>query len=749
VIGTTLRHYRILEPLGAGGMGQVYRALDERLAREVAVKVLPPELLADEAHRHRFHREAMVLSRVAHPGIAAIHAFESDRGIDFIVMEAVAGRTLDAVLSDGPMAESEVRELGGQIAEALSGAHELGVVHRDLKPSNIMVTPQGRVKLLDFGLARLLERGSELAFEAGRTDPRILAGTLPYMAPEQMLGQESGVASDLYSLGAVLYEMATGRPPHRAELATALIYEALHKTPVPPAQLRPGLTAELDRLVTELLDREPARRPDARSVMDRLSRADGQPVAEDDSQAIRSLVVLPLVDHSTEPSSGYFADGMTEALITELARLEALRVISRTSSMAWKGSRRPLPEIARALRVGAVLEGSVATDRARVVVTLRLVDAATERTLWSERFDRPLADVLDLQRAIAVAVADGIRLRMSPSEQAHFVRSRPVSPRAYEAYVRGRFFWEQRSPEAVTRALESFQNAIEEDPTYALAWTGVADCHNIRGAFRWLRSAETFPPAKAAAQRALELDPDLAEAHTSLAFALQYHDWDWPAAGREFERALALQPGYATARQWYAEHLVSQARFDEALEQAVKASELDPLSPVIASAHGDIHYYRREYDRAVAEYRRALDLAPGFFLGGMNVARAQEEMGLHEEAIEGFRVALARIGSDPEDSAALAHAYAVAGQRASAERVLARVLERARTALVSPYAIASVYAGLGETDTAFHWLDQALAERDRMLAQLKVHPRLDPLRGDPRFERLLQAVGLAGTGSHV
>jgi len=742
VIGTTLHHYRILEPLGAGGMGQVFRALDERLAREVAIKVLPPELLADESHRHRFHREAMVLSRVSHPGIAAIHAFESDRGMDFIVMEAVAGRTLDAMMADGALAESEVRELGVQIAEALSGAHELGVVHRDLKPSNIMVTPQGRVKLLDFGLARLLERGSELALEAGRTDPRILAGTLPYMAPEQMLGQESGVASDLYSLGAVLYEMSTGRPPHRAELATALIYEVLHKTPLPPSHLRPGIAADFDALVVELLDREPSRRPDARAVAERLSHTDGR-AASSTGQAIRSLVVLPLVDHSTAPSSGYFADGMTEALITELARLEALRVISRTSSMAWKASRRPLPEIARALRVDAVLEGSVATEGQRVVVTLRLVDAASERTLWSERFERPLADVLDLQREIASAVAEGIRLRLTPSEQAHFVLSRPVSPRAYEAYVRGRFFWEQRSPEAVTRALESFQKAIEEDPTYALAWTGVADCHNIRGAFRWLRSRETFPPAKAAAQRALELDPDLAEAHTSLAFALQYHDWDWQGAEREYERALELQPGYATARQWYGEHLVSLGRFDDALAQAVRASELDPLSPVIALAHGDIFYYRREYGRAIAEYRRALDLAPGFFLGGMNVARAQEELGLHEEAIEGFRVALARVGYDPEESTALAHAYAVAGHRASAERVLARVLERAKTALVSPYAIATVYAGLGDRDEAFRWFDDALKERDRMMVQILVHPRLDPLRGDPRFERLLHTVGLA------
>jgi len=749
VIGTTLHHYRILEPLGAGGMGQVYRALDERLAREVAVKVLPPEVLSTEQQRLRFHREAMILSRFSHPGIAAIHAFESDRGMDFIVMEAVAGRTLDAMIADGPLVESEVRALGIQIAEALAAAHEAHVVHRDLKPSNIMVTPRGQVKLLDFGIGRLLELESERAVEEGRTDPRILAGTLPYMAPERMLGQEDGVAPDLYSLGAVLYEMATGRPPHRAELPTALIYEVLHKRPLPPSQLRDGLAADFDQLVLALLDREPVLRPDARAVAERLAHTDGRAAPVDKSQAIRSLVVLPLADHSTAPASGYFADGMTEALITELARLDALRVISRTSSMAWKGSRRPLPEIARALRVDAVLEGSVATENARVVVSLRLVDAASERTLWSERFDRPLADVLDLQRAIAVAVAEGVRVRLTPSQQAHFVLSHPVSPRAYEAYVRGRFFWEQRSPEAVTRALESFQRAIEEDPTYALAWTGVADCHNIRGAFRWLRSSETFPPAKAAAMRALELDPDLAEAHTSLAFGLLYYDWNWPGARREFQRALELQPGYATARQWYAEQLVSLGRFEEALCEAVKASELDPLSPVIASAHGDIHYYRREFGQAIVEYRRALDLAPGFFLGGMNVARAQEQLGLHEEAIEGFRVALARVGSDPEESTAVAHAYAVAGQRASAERVLGRVLQKAQTSLVSPYAIASVYAGLGDKDAAFHWLDQALAERDRMLAQLLVHPRLDPLRGDPRFDRLLQAVGLAGTVPQV
>jgi serine/threonine-protein kinase len=742
VIGTTLRHYRIVDALGAGGMGVVYRARDERLDRDVAIKLLPAGALADEDARRRFHREALALSRLSHPGIATIHAFEADQGQDFLVMEWVQGRTLEALLADGPLPEADVRELGGQIAEALAAAHEQGVLHRDLKPANIVVTPHGRVKVLDFGLAHLLGIDGRAATPV--TDSRIVAGTLPYMAPERLLGVESGVASDLYALGAVLFEMATGRPPHRAEPATALVYEIIHAPAPRAATLRAGLSAALDGLIARLLDKDPAvRLPDAAAVCAALGEPDGSAAAPAEGAALRSLVVLPLENLSGDPAREYLADGLTEALIAELARLHGLRVISRTSAMAYKGTRRSLPEIARALRVDAVVEGTVTSAGDRIVVSVRLVEAATERALWSDRCERALTDVLALQREMGAAIADGVRINLARDLTAPAVR-RTVPPRAWEAYVRGRHFWEQRTPAGVARALAAFQEAIDEDPAWALAWTGVADCHNIRGAFRWGRPDETFPPGKAAALRALELDPALGEAHNSLAFALLYHEWDWDGAGAAWVRSLELQPGYATARQWYAEYLVSLARFEQARVEVVRAAALDPLSWVIACTVGDVYYYSRRFEESEREYRRAMELAPSATMPHLSLARTWEELQRHDEAVETMRRGVVMGGQDPAESPAFAHTLAVAGRHDEARAVLARVLERAAQGRVSAYPVATIYAGLGERDPAFTWLDRAVEERDRMIVQALVHPRLDPLRGDPRFDSILRRVGIGG-----
>jgi serine/threonine-protein kinase len=741
VIGTALRHYRIVDALGAGGMGVVYRAHDERLDRDVALKLLPAGALADEDSRRRFHREALALSRLSHPGIATIFTFEADQGLDFLVMECVEGRTLETVLADGPLSERDVRDLGGQIAEALAAAHEQGVLHRDLKPANIVVTPHGQVKVLDFGLARLLGGDERAAVPA--TVGRLVAGTLPYMAPERLLGAESGIAADLYALGAVLFEMTTGRAPHRAEPATALVYEIVNAPAPRAASLRPGVSASLDTLIARLLEKDPAARPpDAGAVYEALVAKPDEPAAPTAGEPLRSLVVLPLDHLSRDPADEFLADGMTGTLIAELARLHGLRVISRTSAMSYKGTRRPLPEIARALRVDAVVEGTVQRVGERLSVSVRLVEAATERTLWSERYDRPLTDVLTLQLEVAGAIAEGVRLSLTPREHAHLSVPRAVSPRAWEHYVRGRHFWEQRTPEAVTRALASFQQAIDEDPAWPLAWTGVADCHNVRGAFRWMGSAATFPLGKAAALRALELDPGLGEAHCSLAFALLYHEWNWDAAGRAFMRSLELQPGYATARQWYAEYLVSLARFEQARAEAARAAALDPLSWVIANTVGDIHYYSRHFDDAVRQYQRAIELAPHAALTQLNLARTYEALERHDEAVAGMRRGVEMSGQDPDASPAVAHTLAVAGRHDEARRVLARVLPRSEAGQVSPYSVATVYAGLGERDQAFAWLDRALEDRDRMMVQALVHPRLDPLRGDPRFDRVLHRVGL-------
>ena len=752
MIGTTLSHYRILEQIGSGGMGVVYRARDDRLERDVAVKVLPAGALADDTQRRRFHREALALSRLNHPGVATVHEFDREGGADFIVMELVAGETLAARLKEGALPPEQLTDLGIQIAEALEAAHERGVLHRDLKPANIVVTGKGRVKVLDFGLAKLIQAGVDTRATTVPTAGDAVAGTLAYMAPEQLLGEEVNAGSDLFSLGVVLYEMATGRLPWRQALATAMVNEILHTTPEPPTVLSPDLAPHLERLILKALEKHPADRYASAAELAADLRAG--PAASDElpqrsrpgspgATAIASLAVLPLRNLSGDPEQEFFADGMTEALIGRLAQIGSLRVISHTSVSVYKGVRKPLPVIARELRVDAVVEGSVVRAGERVRVSAQLVEAASDRHLWSNTYDRPLGDVLDLHSEVSRAIVEELRAHLTPNERLRLSGARPVDPAAYEAYLRGRFFWNKRTPVGLAKGSACFQESIDADPLYAPAWSGLADCHNLLGAFRWKPSREAFPLARAAAARALELDPDLAEGHTSLGFVLQYHDWDWDRADAAYRRAIALNPGYATARQWYADFLTGMGRLGEAFAEVERAVELDPLSPVVGTSHGDTFYYARRYEDAIARYRRTLELDPGYRWARLNIGRTLQQMGRHEEAIRTFEEAHRDAGMSLEVSPILAYAWAAAGERARAEAMLPGILEWLRAGHVSPYSVANIHVALGDRDQAFAWLELALEDRDRMMTSLRMHPRLDPIRDDPRFSDLLVRMNLA------
>jgi serine/threonine-protein kinase len=752
MIGSTLSHYRIIERLGAGGMGVVYRAYDDRLEREVALKVLPTGALADDAQRRRFHREALALSRLNHPGVATVHDFDREGGADFIVMELVSGETLADRLEAGPLPAGQVTDLGVQIAEALEAAHERGVLHRDLKPANIVVTEKGRVKVLDFGLAKLAHAEVDSRASTLPTAGDAVAGTIAYMAPEQLLGGEVDAGIDLFSLGVVLYQMATGRLPWRQTLSTALVNEILHGAPAAPTALLPELPPHFDRIILKALEKDPAARYRSAAELAADLRA-GPTAAAGPRHAtgagapapatIASLAVLPLRNLSGDPEQEFFADGMTEALIARLAQIGALRVISRTSAMAYKGVHKPLPVIARELGVDAVVEGSVTRAGDRVRVTAQLVEAASDRHLWSSTFDRPLGDILDLHSDLSRAIADELSARLTPDERVQLSGARSVRPAAYDEYLRGRFYWNKRTPEGIARAVACFQASIDADPLYAPAWSGLADCHNMLGAFRWKISREAFPLAHAAAARALELDPDLAEGHTSLAFAIQYYDWDWSRSEGEFRRAIALNPGYATARQWYGDLLAGLDRMDEALAEVGRAVELDPLSPVVGTSFGDALYYARRYEEAIARYRRTLELDPDYRWARLNIGRTLQELGRHAEAIRTFEDAHRQARMSLEDSPALAQAHAAAGDRARALAMLPRIMDRWRQGIVSPYSLANIHVALGDREEAFAWLERALEDRDRMMANIKVHPRLDPLRGDPRFASLLARMHLA------
>ncbi|HEY6868081.1 MAG TPA: protein kinase, partial [Candidatus Eisenbacteria bacterium] len=529
MIGQTLSHYRILHRLAAGGMGVIYCARDERLEREVALKVLPEGVIADAETRARFRNEALALSRLNHPGIATVFDFDSSGdGTDFLVMEYVPGVTLADKLAAGPLSGAEVIDLGAQIADALEAAHEQGVVHRDLKPGNIVVTPRGRIKVLDFGLAKFLHpHDSPLAT---RTDGN-LTGTLAYMPPEQFMGAPADARGDLYALGATLYEMATGKHPHADAQPAAMMYAIVHTRPAPPRTLNPALPARLEAVILRALEKQPERRPpSARALAEELRAATAgaaEPAPAPGGPRIGSIAVLPLVNLSEDAGQEFFTDGMTEALIASLAQIRALRVISRTSAMQYKGASKPLPEIARSLGVDAVVEGGVLRSGERVRVTANLIEAESDRHLWSRSYERDVGDVLALQGEIARAIAEEVRVEITPREQRRLATGRAVNPVAYEAYLKGRYYWNRRSPPDLKRGIESFQKAIEADPTYAEAYAGLADCYGILADISAVRPAEGFAIARAAAERALEIDDQLAEAHTSRGFLYTFAGWNW------------------------------------------------------------------------------------------------------------------------------------------------------------------------------------------------------------------------------
>ncbi len=787
MIGQTLGHYRVVEKIGAGGMGVVYRAHDERLDRDVALKVLPAGTLADEAARKRFCKEALALAKLNHPNIGTLHDFDTQDGVDFLVMEYIPGVTLSDKLAGGALPEKEIARLGVQLAEGLAAAHEQGVVHRDLKPGNLRLTPDGRVKILDFGIAKLVRPATATAATESFTETQAVAGTLPYMAPEQLRGEQADHRSDLYSFGVILYGMATGRHPFQEKLATALADDILHKPPAPPGRLNPELSPRLEEIILKCLEKEPENRyQSAKELLVDLRRL-GAPTSLEvvpaprrlgtrrgavlvagiglvailamlfglnvrgwrerllgraGTSRIRSLAVLPLANLSGDPEQEYFADGMTEALITELAQISALRVISRSSVMQYKGKQKPLPEIAKALNVDAVVEGSVQRAGKRVRITAQLVDARRDRHLWAQSYERDLSDILTLQDEVARAIATEIQVKLTPHEQTRLASARPVNPEAHEAYLLGRFYWNTRTQEGLEKALAYFQQALEKDPHYAPAYAGMADYYSILPFYSRSTPKEVFPKAKAAALKALEIDNTLAEAHAALAYTMAYYDWDWAGAEREFKRAIELNPNSNTAHQAYSRLLSVTGRPEEAQAEMQGAQELDPLSLLPLGNMAMLSYFGGQYDLAIKQLQRTLELDPNFPVAPWGMGLAYEQKGMYEEAIAAFQRAESIAGGSPNVAASLGHAYAVSGRRREAEKIIAELKEQSKKKYVSSYQIALIYAGLGEKNQAFAWLQKAYEERSTLLAYFEMDPRLAPLRSDPRFQDLLRRIGL-------
>jgi serine/threonine protein kinase/tetratricopeptide (TPR) repeat protein len=758
MIGQTLGRYKIVERLGEGGMGVVFRAKDPRLERDVALKVVKQDALHDEDSKRRFRLEARALSQLLHPNIATLFDFDSDRGVDFLVLEFVPGESLARTLANGPLPETRARAIALDVAEGLQSAHEKGIVHRDLKPGNIVITPRGRAKVLDFGLARVMPGAASLTQSAPISGASALVGTVPYMSPEQVRDDPVDARTDLYALGAVLFEMTTGRRPFSSEDILSLLYQIAHE-PAPLLRIvRPGLSVELEAVVARCLEKAPLRRFSDAGALLRALRGESSEEGSGSStrtaspagvtpesgpgKGIRSLVVLPFENRSGDPSQEFFADGMTDALIADLAQIAALRVISRTSAMRFKGTHPPLSELARDLRVDGVVEGSALRVGDRVRITVQLVDVASDRSLWAKSYERGLTDILALQSEVAHAIADEIRIQVTPDERARLRSKGAVNPAAHVAYLQGSFLWNRFTGESVKEAIRRYVEAIAIDPNYAAAYAGLADSYIMLANHHVLPPREGYSLARRAAEQGLALDESLAELHTSLGWIHRLFDWDWPAAERESLRAVQLNPGYAFGRSRYALLLSGMGRHEEAVAEAQRAHELDPLNLLTYTVVGDTLFYARRFDRSVASYRKCLELDPTFGAAHTDLARSLEQVGRADEAIEEW----VRGTRGPDGlllpSSGLAILYARAGRLDDARATLEGVQALAQKQFVSPYGIASYYAVIGDNDRALDWLERAYSERDGTLVWLKVHPRLDGLRGEPRFRDLLARMRL-------
>ncbi|HEY6264249.1 MAG TPA: protein kinase [Candidatus Acidoferrum sp.] len=789
MIGQTLGHYRILEKVGAGGMGVVYRAHDEQLERDVAVKVLPPGTLNNDAARKHFRKEALALAKLNHPNIETIYEFNTQDGTDFLVMEYVPGKTLADRLVSGTLPEKEAVTLGMQIAAAMEEAHNRGIVHRDLKPRNIALTDRGQAKVLDFGLARLLPQTSE-GNSVTLTDTQAGAGTLPYMSPEQLQGEPVDARGDIYTAGAVLYEMIAGRRAFSEDLPSRLIDSILHQLPVPPRALNPRISPELERVILKCLDKDPARRfQTAKELLVDLRRLDGNHSADTTPPSransartkvarfapyavagplilavlltglnvgglrdrlmfrpppakVGSLAVLPLENLSHDPEQEYFADGMTEALITDIAKIRTLRVISRTSVMRYKGTKKPLSQIARELKVDAIVEGSVQRSGNQVRIDAQLIDARNDRNLWTESYQSDLSDVLSLQGNVARAIAGEIRVQLTSEERAGLSSARTVKPDAYEAYLRGLYSLNKRTPSDLQNAIGSFQKAIDLDPTYALAYSGLAEGYTLLSVYGEIVPRAAMPKAKAAARRALEIDNGLAEAHAVLADVEWSYDWDVAAADASFQRALQINPSYATAHQWYALYLSNLGKNEQAIAQINRAQELDPRSLIIQANVGWCYYAAHRYDEAIEQLKKFTESEPNFWLVHSILGQVYLSKGNLPDAIHELELAASLSPHTMRNMALLGDAYALAGRRAEARKLLDELISISKQRYVAPAYMAIPCIGLGQKDQAFDWLEKAYDDRSDWMVLLQTDPVFDPIRSDPRFQNLLRKVGV-------
>ena len=788
--------FKLVKKLGSGGMGEVYLARDSRLGRNVALKLLDRNLIGDSGSRRRFLREARLASSLDHPNICTIHEIGESSGHLFIAMQHIEGETLKEVIGSQPLALDSLLSISLQVSNALAAAHAQGIIHRDMKSSNIIVASGGQAKVLDFGLAKPLEKEDD---ESELTHAGAVLGTPSYMSPEQARGERADHRSDIFSFGVVMYEMATGRTPFKFKSRAETMNAVINQPHTPVAELNKEVPSELCAVIDKALAKQADDRyqsiGDMKNELRRVSQIVGVekynssdplmvpcvPPPSSGRRApkrgsitrlwqvaalwllvlmaaiiylvfvrhtsslsageIKSLAVLPLENLSGDPSQEYFADGMTDALIGNLAKIKGLQIISRTSAMYYKGTKKDLKQIAGELKVDAVVEGTVQRSGDHVLIRAQLIRAATDRQLWSESYERDLRDVLALQSEIAQAVVREIQMKITPDEQARLANNVEVSRKGFDDYLQGSYLLGRR--EQLPKAIEYFQSTVKEEPTYAPAYAGLAACYNtlqsiVIGA---LPPPEARRQAEEAAVKAIQLDSTLAEAHAALGYVYHYN-WNWDAAEQELKLAIDLNPNSAEAHRIYSSHLSAKGRAEEAIAEANRAQELDPVSLYMSVMRGFVLTNLRRSDEAIEQLRRVIELDPNNYMAHWFLGTAYADNGRFDDAIATAERAVVLSSRAPGALGVLGMCYGRDGRKAEALKILNELLELNRHRYVTPVALAYVYIGLGEKDQAFAWLEKAYQERSNFLSYLKVAPSADPLRSDPRLEHLLRRMGL-------